>query len=1302
MKINMFLRIQRLVYVSSTMPGATVPYVRSVMRRLAGNLQVCFLALLLVAPGAVRAQIAGTGTIQGTVSDATGAVISNAAVTLTETSTQVARIAKADGSGLYVFPNIEIGTYSVKVTSAGFKAFTESNVVLEVGSNISINVKMTVGTESQNVEVRSEGLALQTEDSAYKQTIDSTELMEMPLNGRNMTGLLQFAGGTVTTGSGDFAGSKYSYAAGGFSLAGGMGNDTLWRLDGGDNSDYMAGANLPLPFPDAVAQFSVESSVLGAGEGQHAGGMVNVVTRSGTNQFHGDAFEFIRNNFIDSIAFNAQPCAAGVSPGPSCGKDTLHQNQFGGTIGGPVWFPKLYNGKNRLFFFAGFQYSEYKAETANSSGYVPTAANILHGDFTQEVGAPVTSGPGSPGTGSVAGSPPNPICASIGGFKLTQLVDPLTGAALLGNVYPSVPTWNPQSLALLSHYPYTSATAYTLPAITDGSDVCGHFIYSIPNQNFDKQFITRIDYTLGGNDHLYGRYMLDSYQLPAYFYPNNIAVTTFSGNPEQRVQTETIGEDHTFTSNLVNSAHITAMRRLNERGYNLSDINPCDIGVTMICAVSAGFYLGNGGQDSIPSLGGGTNSLSHFNDNTLAIDDDVTWLHGKHQIVFGGEYVRNQLNVSNAYDSNGNLGFNSNYSEYGPYGSQNQTALNGNYCSSCAKQLAQLGDAQLDFLQGAMHSFDQSKQEQNALRTPQPSLYIQDTFHATKQLTLVAGMRWQPNFQPHDVFNRGEDFNYTDFINNVHSSVYPTAPAGMLFYGDPGVLNTFMNNQPNQWDPNLGITYDPVGDGKTVLRAGVEYMYDLPNTFTTQRNNQNPPFATDVAQGLNSYIPFSNPWSAPTLPANSGPGATITGTSIASNPFPTGSAFTGLPPAGCTTGVLPCAVFPNNSQYIVPIANFHAAAYAMWTASVQHDFGAGWIVSLSYIGSKGDHEPWDARLNGSIYIPGLSTGTAGPANCNTTVNGVNYWLGEFPGISAAVPAANAPCSTTGNETQRSALILANPAQGNLIGSVNSSQYVSSTAISTYEGMVFSVNHRLSSTFSLLANYTWSKCLDELDGNGDYSGVSGMDPNIPRLDYGPCGFDLRNVAAFAPIVKTAFHFDNHVESLILNGWEVSGLSKITTGSNFSVTTGADDDEIGNPSSDRATRIPGIPLYAKVPFRFLGGAAYKQYLNPAAFQTSGSYYSAWEATTGNPGTGYIVYGNTGRNAFHNPPVINFDAQLTRIWHLYENLNMTTRIEAYNVLNHPNFSGTQGNVTNGSFGQVGNPGSERQFQGVIKFIF
>ncbi len=1273
-----------------------------------------FVVAALLFPASMLAQLAGTGTIQGTVSDSTGAVITNAAVTLTETSTRVARTAKTDGSGLYVFPNIGIGTYSLKVTSAGFEVFDQSNIVLEVGSSIAINVKMTVGSESNTIEVHDTQLALQTEDVAYKQTIDSAEMAEMPLNGRQMTGLLQFSGGITSGGTGgDFTGSKFSYQTIEISIAGGMGNTTLWRLDGGDNSDYMAGGNLPMPFPDAVSQFSVESSSLGAQAGSRAGGMVNVVTKSGTNQYHGDAFEFIRNNFIDAQNFTANQCPAGVSPGPSCGKDTLHQDEYGGTFGGPVRIPKLYNGRDRLFFFAGFQYHRDKSATASSTAFIPTAANILNGDYTYENGVPVTSGAGSPGTGTlVETTAPNPACTN---GHATQLLDPVTGNPLPGNIYApgTLPTWNPQSLALLKYLPYTSTTTYTIPLNSDvgRTDLCGKVFYTVPSQHFYKQFITRVDYTLGTNDHLYGRYFLDSYQSPSYF-GGDILVTSSAGNPEERVQTETIGEDHTFTSNLVNSAHVAALRRLLLRGYNTSDINPCKganggLGVTMTCATTAGLYFGSSGF----SAGGGTNSLAHFNDNTLSIDDDVTWLHGKHQIVFGGEYVRNQLNIVNGFNSNGDLGFGSNYSEYGPYGTQNQSALNGNYCATCSKQLAQLGNGQLDFLEGTMNGFSQSKQQQNALRNTLPGFYIQDTFHATKQLTLVAGLRWDPEYFPVDYFNRGETWNQANFLASVHSSVYPTAPAGLLFYGDTqpngaAVPRQFTQNHANQWDPNFGFTYDLAGDGKTVLRGGAQYMYDLPNTFTAQRNNQNPPYATSVGQAENTYIPFSSPWSVPTLPANSGPGPTITGTTITSDPFtPANGGFAGTPTATA-------AIFPANSQYIVPNPNFHSAVYAQWTVSLQHDFSHGWIATLQYIGSKGDHEAWDVPINGSVYIPGISTGTAGPSNCNVSIGGTNYWLGEFAGVSAAVPAAGAPCSTTGNEAQRSTLILENPAQGNLIGNVNSSQMINSTAISTYEGMVLSVNHRMSSTFSLLANYTWSKNLDELDGNGDYSGVSGMNPNNPRLDYGPSSNDFRNVLAVAPLIKSAFHFNNRIEGLIINGWEFSGISKIQTGSVFSVTTGSDDDQIGNPNGDRGTRIAGVPLYARVKFLRSTGAAYRQYLNPAAFQsnlTGSTFYTAWEAAAATStapayaGAGAPVYGNTGRNAFHNPPLINFDGQVSRFWHLYENLSLDTRVEAFNLLNHPSFNGTNGSLNSATFGQIGGTSNgARVFQGAVKITF
>jgi Carboxypeptidase regulatory-like domain len=1263
---------------------------QATFRRFTVELRVLSIVLLLAAAGAMNAQVAGTGSIQGLVSDSTGAVLPNAAVTLIATGTGVTLNTKTDSSGIYVFPDIAIGTYSIKVVSSGFQTYTESNVVLEVGSSISINIKMTVGSESQHVEVHSEGLALQTEDPSYKQTIDSTEITEMPLNGRQISGLLQLSGAINNGGGNDSTGSKFSYQSIGVSVAGSMGNSTQWRLDGGDNADYMAGANLPLPFPDAVSQFSVEASALGAQDGMHAGGMVNVITRSGTNSFHGSGFEFIRNNLIDATNFYTNPCTATSLIG-SCGKNTLHQDQYGFTIGGPVWLPKIYNGRDKLFFFAGYQYSRSKSTNAASSAYVPTAANLA-GNFQVEDGVP-SSVPGS--ATQTFSAQPNSICST----KATQLLDPLTGNALPGNAYATPPTYNAQSLALQKYLPAISP-------LPDGSDVCGHVFYTTPNANFDKQFITRMDYTINSTNHLYGRYMLDSYQLPSYFSTTNILLTAANGNPEQRVQTGTIGEDHTFSSNLVNSAHITVLRRLNHRGYNASAITACTLGVQNFnCGPTIGLDLSAGGN--LPSgftMGGGTNSLAVINDNTLAINDDLTWLHGRHQFVMGGEFVRNQLNINNAYESIGIFtGFGASYSSYGPYGSNNQSALNQNYCASCTTQPSQNGNGMLDFLQGTIggNSFQQSRFQQNALRTNYPSLYIQDTFHATKQLTLVAGLRWDPYYFPIDVLNRGTNFSYANFVANVHSSVYPNAPAGMLYYGDPGVSRSFTQSSPNEFDPNIGFTYDPVGDGKTVLRGGAEYMYDAPNNFTAQRNQQNPPFGFAVSQSLNSYDSFSNPWAVPNLSGgynfgtNPGPGAANAST-LTTNPFPVGSLEYGVPGSS--------AAFFNGSQYIVPVAKFHPAVYAQWTASVQRDFGHGWLATLQYIGSKGDHEQFGTQLSPSIYIPGVSTSSSpSSSSCNVTINGTNYWLGENG--SVAPPAVGKPCSTTGNETQRDMLTLINPSQGNLIGGTNNSVVVNDIAISTYEGMVVSVNHRLSSTFSVLANYTWSKCLDEYDNNGDVSGVSAENPNNIRGDYGPCGFDYRNVLNVVPVLKSNFTIDNNLVRAIVNNWEFGGLAHISTGSVFSITTGNDDDEIGGGTGDRATRIANVPLYAKVRFRSASGAANRQYLNPAAFQTNNSYYTSWEATSAtNLGTGAPVYGNTGRNAFHAPPVINFDGQVTRDWKLHEGLNMTTRLESFNLLNHPNFGTPTSNVTSGSFGQIsGTAGSSaRVFQGALKFVF
>ena len=351
MQINR-LRMYRFRHIGRPVDTEARPSCRAISRFWNINpanlcaLVLCFAVLLFAAKA--NAQASGAGSIQGTVTDPSGAVVANAAVSLTEASTQVTLKTKTNSAGLYVFPNISVGTYTLKVEAPNFETYVSSNNVLEVGSSDAINPVLTVGGQNTVVRVSTEGMHLQTEDPKFKQVIDNTELTEMPLNGRTMEGLVSLVGGTQNNSVGDSNGSKFPGQSGGISINGAQGNAVSWRLDGGDNIDFMGGNNGPLPFPDAIGQFSVETAALGAQDGVEAGGLVNMVTKSGTNKFHGSAFEFIRNNYIDATNFFAT-CTP-VAPATTCtAKDTLHQNQYGGTFGGPVRIPKLYDGQTNSF-----------------------------------------------------------------------------------------------------------------------------------------------------------------------------------------------------------------------------------------------------------------------------------------------------------------------------------------------------------------------------------------------------------------------------------------------------------------------------------------------------------------------------------------------------------------------------------------------------------------------------------------------------------------------------------------------------------------------------------------------------------------------------------------------------------------------------------------------------------------------------------------------------------------------------------------------------------------------------------------
>jgi Carboxypeptidase regulatory-like domain len=1121
---------------------------------------ICIAAFLLVTQA--KAQTAGTGSIQGAVTDATGAVIPGANVTATNVATQVKHSTVTVSNGSYSFPNLDIGTYTVGITAPGFEHYDQTNIVLEVGSSIAINVSMTVGATDQKVEVQASGLALQTEDSSFKQTIDQKTITELPLNGRQVTSLITLSGGSVNANeNNDQQGSKTFFSSAVISVGGGQGNATDYRLDGGDHNDYMTNVNLPFPFPDAVAQFSVETTALGAQSGLHPGGLVNVVTRSGSNQWHGTAFEFIRNNYIDATNFF------------STAKDTLHQNQFGGTFGGRII-------KDKLFFFAGYQRLKADQSQALTTAYVPTAANLL-GDFSTTESA---------------------ACQSSG--KAIQLVNPHTGAILVNNqINPS--SFSAGALALQKF----------LPAATNG---CGLVTFAIPNLVEENQFITRIDATINSKNSLYGRYFLDGYQSPAYYQPTNLLITTQPGNYE-RAQALTIGETYIINSQMVNSFHATGTRRRDDRGPAGTGINASTIGLDMYVPIPVGLQITATNKWSSYC---GTCAVAHFNDNTFSFADDVNWVRGKHQIAFGGEYVFSQLNISNVYESNGTFTFSGVYGQKGPAGTSPGTGA----------------DANLDFLTGSMSAFQQSKAQQNALRAPIPSLYIQDTFHPTKTLVLSAGVRWDPLYFPTDYFGRGSIFSMSGFENNTFSTVFPNAPAGSFFYGDTGVPKAFTKNSPWQFSPRVGATLDPFGTGKTVFRVGAALVYDEPNFFTGQRTNQNPPFAQTISNNpVNAPMSFDSPWSNGTQ---------------TTNPFPQP-----FKPTAAT-------VFPSGGQYIVLTSQFHAPYTMQWTASVQQEFGRGWEFQIDYIGNRTDFNPYGFPIDPATYIPGT---------CGT-----------------------GPCSTIGNTASRYSLTRANPAQGpKYLGGGAGSILIKPGANASYNGMITTIQHRVSSNFVFLANYTWSHCIDISDNTADVAGTSVQNPFNIRGDRASCGFDYR--AVFNTTVVASSHFSlTGWKAYAFNNWQIAPLIHITDGTPFTVTSGVDN-SLTAVNNDRPNLVNPIGVYTHAKIKS-GRSTNAQFINLSSF-------------TANP-TG--TFGNSGRNAYRGPEFLQVDSAISRVFPLHDRLALNLRFEGFNVLNHPNFAapgstagyaGSTTSIVSSTFGQVTstvNGYGARIFQGAVKLTF
>ena len=375
------------------------------------TLLVCFLCLGL-APA--QAQVTAIAQVSGTVSDPSGAAVANAKVLMTETDKTATRTATTDASGRYVFPELPVGPYRLEVNAPGFKQYVQSGIVLVVNNNIEINVAMQVGAISEEVQVSAEASQVETKETSVASVIDQQRISELPLNNRQPTQLIITLGTSVYADSGD-TGSKTFVSLTRIAVAGGQGNGTAYLLDGGDYTDAMSNVNMPMPFPDALQEFSIETSAVSSRFGTHPGATVNAVTKSGSNGFHGDLFEFLRNGDTNARNFFAPA------------HDQLKHNQFGGTIGGRII-------RDKLFFFGGFQGTVNRSVPPQSNTHIPTEA-MLNGNFS-------------------------PLDV--------QLKDPLSGAPYPNDQIP-VSELSPIAVALTKYLPMSQAAAngfvtYAIPA----------------------------------------------------------------------------------------------------------------------------------------------------------------------------------------------------------------------------------------------------------------------------------------------------------------------------------------------------------------------------------------------------------------------------------------------------------------------------------------------------------------------------------------------------------------------------------------------------------------------------------------------------------------------------------------------------------------------------------------------------------------------------------------------------------------------------------------------------------------------
>jgi hypothetical protein len=725
---------------------------------------------------------AANGRIVGTVTDPGGAVIPAAKVTVTNAGTGVHWETTTRQDGTYQVLELPIGNYIVSVQQEGFGTAVTQPSELQINQSLRVDVTLPLGQLSQTVSVESQATQVETVNPTIGGTVVGQAVQELPLNGRDTLTLAATLPGIsgTPTGTGQSAGT-------GFSIAGGRADGISYLLDGANNNSVTSSGVTYDPNPDTVAEFRILMNNYTAEYGRTGGGMVSVVIKSGTNQLHGSLFEYLRNQDLNANDFFANLTG---SPVP-----VLKRNQFGGTVGGPIVIPKLVHGKDKFFFFVGYQGQRQVSTSVGSLTPTYTPAE-LGGDFSHAVN-------GGPDPLVAAFLEANPYYQANPALAAKAIINPATlSPVFLNYVHAGLIPTSPTGVFLPQLNVPNNTDEFTgkfdiLPTPTDHISVLlGH------NQNPYNASLGG-GFTGGANVGFPSTNILTS-GLITLSYTKTITPTLLN---EARASVNRFGQ--------VLNTPATTLPHPNALGVDINSDQPNGPTVISLAGGPTMGFNGNEGQKE---------------DNTYSYADTMTWIKGKHTFRGGVSLAAAQENSHYEFYVNGQFNF------YGPY-----TNIGS-------------GNALADFEFGLPDEFFQYPSAFDNMRQKQFAAFFQDEWKVTPRLLLTLGMRYEYSTPQRDTLGRS-----FSLIPGEQSQRFVSAPVGAVFPGDPGAPSGLYFPDKTNFSPRFGFAWDPLGKGRTSIRGGFGMFYSVLNGWDMDENNGVAPYYAGVDFGMNGYNGLPGP-----------------------------------------------------------------------------------------------------------------------------------------------------------------------------------------------------------------------------------------------------------------------------------------------------------------------------------------------------------------------------------------------------------------------------------------------------------